>query len=127
MVEMLTHNLARPGSLRRRLGLPNPILFHQLASLVSTYWSSIQKHLATSRISKSLPTIVPGRLRCIAREHELSDRPRFRAQIQSSARYMLRTDILDFYGSVYTHSIPWALHTKEVAKKNRGLNFHGLS
>lgn len=36
--------------------------------------------------------------------------------------YMLTTDITDCYGSIYTHSIPWALHTKATAKANRGPN-----
>lgn len=34
-------------------------------------------------------------------------------------QYMIETDISDCYRSLYTHSIAWALHTKEVAKKNR--------
>lgn len=39
-------------------------------------------------------------------------------------RYILETDITDCYGSIYTHSITWALHTKELAKKknNRSKN-----
>ena len=31
--------------------------------------------------------------------------------------FVLHTDISDCYGSIYTHSISWALHTKQVAKK----------
>jgi RNA-directed DNA polymerase len=34
-------------------------------------------------------------------------------------QYVVHTDISDFYGSVYTHSIAWALHTREAAKNNR--------
>lgn len=30
--------------------------------------------------------------------------------------YFLNTDISDCYGSIYTHTIPWALHEKHVAK-----------
>ena len=30
--------------------------------------------------------------------------------------YVLQTDISDCYGSIYTHSISWALHTKPTAK-----------
>lgn len=30
----------------------------------------------------------------------------------------LNTDITDCYGSIYTHSIPWALHGKDVIKTN---------
>jgi len=34
-------------------------------------------------------------------------------------QYVVHTDISDCYGSLYTHSIAWALHTREVAKNNR--------
>ena len=34
-------------------------------------------------------------------------------------RFIFRTDITDCYPSIYTHSIAWALHTKEIAKKDR--------
>lgn len=33
--------------------------------------------------------------------------------------YLLETDVTDCYGALYTHSVPWALHTKDVAKDNR--------
>lgn len=37
-------------------------------------------------------------------------------------RYMLQTDITDCYGSIYTHSIPWAIHGKDEAKKPENRN-----
>lgn len=33
--------------------------------------------------------------------------------------YVLHTDIADCYGSIYTHSVPWAIHTKATAKVQR--------
>jgi hypothetical protein len=33
--------------------------------------------------------------------------------------YIFHADITDCYGSIYTHSIAWALHGKETAKKKR--------
>ncbi|GET46597.1 RNA-directed DNA polymerase [Capnocytophaga felis] len=33
--------------------------------------------------------------------------------------YMFDTDIADCYGSIYTHSIAWAVETKEVAKQQK--------
>lgn len=33
--------------------------------------------------------------------------------------YLFHTDIVDCYGAIYTHSIPWALHDKEIAKQRR--------
>ncbi|MFN0110808.1 MAG: RNA-directed DNA polymerase [Blastocatellia bacterium] len=34
--------------------------------------------------------------------------------------HVLHTDVTDCYGSLYTHSIPWALHGLPEAKKNKG-------
>lgn len=36
--------------------------------------------------------------------------------------YIFHADIVDCYGSIYTHSIPWALHTKEEAKRPENRN-----
>lgn len=33
--------------------------------------------------------------------------------------YFFQTDITDCYGSIYTHSIPWAIHKKKIAKEKR--------
>ena len=34
--------------------------------------------------------------------------------------YLYHTDIVDCYGSLYTHSLAWAIHNKDVAKKEKG-------
>lgn len=34
-------------------------------------------------------------------------------------QYIIKTDITDCYSSIYTHSIAWAIHGKNVAKKNQ--------
>jgi hypothetical protein len=39
--------------------------------------------------------------------------------------YVLHTDITDCYGSIYTHSIPWAVHTKVFAKQHRSTTYVG--
>jgi hypothetical protein len=44
--------------------------------------------------------------------------------ISAGYRYMLKTDISRFFPTIYTHSVPWALHTKAVAKKNTAATAH---
>ncbi|EPM8193442.1 RNA-directed DNA polymerase [Yersinia enterocolitica] len=39
--------------------------------------------------------------------------------------YLFETDITDCYGSIYTHSIAWAVETKEVAKGNHSTTLLG--
>ena len=41
-------------------------------------------------------------------------------------KYELQTDITDCYGSIYTHSISWALHSKTEAKKKGNRNNKSL-
>ncbi len=41
-------------------------------------------------------------------------------------KYILQTDITDCYGSIYTHSIPWSIHTKEEAKKRENRTNNSL-
>jgi len=36
------------------------------------------------------------------------------AAIAFRYKYLIKTDIKNFYPSIYTHSIPWALHDKAV-------------
>jgi len=40
-------------------------------------------------------------------------------QLALNYEYILHTDISDCYGSIYTHSIAWALHTKNIAKQKK--------
>lgn len=40
--------------------------------------------------------------------------------------YVLHTDITDCYGSIYTHSLSWAIHTKIEAKKKENRNSNSL-
>jgi hypothetical protein len=41
-------------------------------------------------------------------------------------RYIHHTDITDCYGSIYTHSIPWAIHSKKVSKSKRNRKNNSL-
>ncbi|MFM6127183.1 MAG: hypothetical protein ACKPBV_00235 [Sphaerospermopsis kisseleviana] len=36
------------------------------------------------------------------------------AYVAFQYKYLIKTDIKNFYPSIYTHSIPWALHKKDV-------------
>ncbi len=45
--------------------------------------------------------------------------PTHQAALRAKSRYILKTDITNYYPSIYTHSISWALHTKAKAKSHR--------
>lgn len=54
--------------------------------------------------------------------HWLSEVEQKSIEMSLDYEYLLETDISDCYGSIYTHSIPWALHSKETAKSNKTEN-----
>ena len=118
------HNLARVGILRRKLSIPNPISYFQLAEAIDTYQQALLGHVAT-KFSLTTPQATPGTQRAIDPVKDWSYIPIARSLCRASARYVLQTDIDNFYPSIYTHVIPWALHSKSVAKQNRN-NFNLL-
>ena len=113
------HNLARVGILRRKLSIPNPINYFQLADVIDTNQQVLLQHVTSSKLSLTTPQATPGRQRAIDPLKVWGYLPTARSICRASARYVLQTDIDNFYPSIYTHVIPWALHTKTVAKQNQ--------
>lgn len=114
-----SHNLVRPGRLRRRLHLLNPFSFYRLASCVSDHWTALEAQISRSRLSVSKPVPDPKRSRCLIPRISGMDLIQEKVRIRAAARFVLQTDIARFYPSIYTHSIPWAIEGKENAKAKR--------
>jgi hypothetical protein len=119
------HNLARAGTLRRRLTIPNPVNQFQLAGQIVGGWREISRLCRKSPISMTTPAFkLPG-ARPISAAQGFAEIPLARARTRAGWRYVLTTDLNSFYPSVYTHAVPWALHTKEVAKRDRSSGLLG--
>jgi Reverse transcriptase (RNA-dependent DNA polymerase) len=118
------HNLARPGGMRRRLTVPNPVSYFRLASAFDRNTSLLDAEWKKSPYSGTTPVVMPPQGLGIA--PIASDRASARITSRVGAKYLLKTDIAQFYPSIYTHSIPWVLHTKPVAKaRHRDLTLFG--
>lgn len=113
-------SVARAGHQRRVISLPNPVAQTYLATHVAAHWAHFLRHYRQSRLSASRPRFLKAGKRAanIPSMQLLYDR-----KILNSAgyRYMLRTDVSRFFPTIYTHSVPWALHGKTAAKKNQGV------
>ena len=117
--KLCRHSIAKVGLDRRTLSIPNPIGYHNLGSVLTQFWSDINTFTHQSVISKSTPILHGATGRAIlpsCSQQELTD---FKAFVRAKSKYVLNADISRFYASIYTHSIPWALHTKTVAKANK--------
>lgn len=114
----VAHNLARPGGLRRPLKLPNPVPYFVLAELITNNWAEISAHTWKTRFAASRPYVLRRTSRAVIPRYHYGELPRIRSLRRRGRRYLLRTDIDQFYPSIYSHAIPWALHTKATCKAN---------
>jgi hypothetical protein len=100
--------------LRRSLSIPNPLHQSMLVADIAANWIELRDFCARSPLALSVPTL-SGHRALLPRE-DLSRQPFHRVQRSIGSRYLLKTDIARFYSSIYTHSIPWALHGKTAAR-----------
>ena len=108
--------------------LMHPAIYVSLVNLMSEepYWESIRERLAEFE---------GGVVECcgepvISVDHQTDTATQVRSWWQKVEQrsltyslefsHLLHTDVTDCYGSLYTHSIAWALHGLERAKKHKG-------
>lgn len=115
---------ARNGLLRRQLCLPNPILHFLLCQELDCNWTALQASIGGTALSATNPVLSPAG-RAIQGARPQGARPELAVRTRLNNRYILRTDINRFYHSIYTHSVPWALHTKAVGKADRSMGLLG--
>jgi hypothetical protein len=123
--QVYTYNLARPGGLRRHLGVPNPTTFVPLCVELILSSAEITPILNASPYIQSRPIQDPEVIRSLISQKSYGELTDIRVQHRSSARYVLIADVSNCYRSIYTHSIPWALHGKAAAKQNRTMALAG--
>lgn len=113
-----SHNVAKPGGLRRPIRIPNPISYFALANTITQNWLAIRAHTWKHRLSVSRPYVLSSSSRAVIPRYYFGEVPRLRALRRRGAKYVLCTDINQFYPTIYTHTIPWAMHTKAACKVN---------
>lgn len=106
----------RVGRARRNLALVNPVAQFHTAKAVADNWVAISKrlntaslHVVSTNIEQGSRAIPPPDFSLIATR---------RREIGASYYYELVSDFSRFYGTLYTHVIPWALHGKDWCKSN---------
>ncbi|RWP08949.1 RNA-directed DNA polymerase [Mesorhizobium sp.] len=111
-------DMARKGHSRRMLGVPNPVNQYYLTSAIADHQDEFEAICARSPISltSAQVSLTGNRAVTLPKLSLLSEK---RIQSYATARAILQTDVLSFYHAIYTHSIPWALHGKRIAKRNR--------
>ena len=118
----------------RPFELINPILYVQLARTITeeTHWQDICKRFKDFAANPdiecmSIPVVentlqTNQKAQILAWWENIEQRS---IELSLDYEYLIETDITNCYGALYTHSIAWALHTKEKAKQQRRENLIG--
>jgi hypothetical protein len=109
------YSVARIGHSRRLTSIVNPVTQYFLAHLISSHWKDLEKHYMKSPISLSTPEITEDAERSILFTpiKELQEK---KVILSAGHKYVLISDIAQFFPTIYTHTIGWSLDGKDVAK-----------
>lgn len=114
----------RFGREDRRHGVPNPIAYLLLAKTIADNYVQLRRAARRSDLSASPPIFDWSGPRALVRPN-VDLRDDFRMNLSSRREEYVAADIRAFFHSIYTHSIPWAIHGKAWSKTNRGIQHVG--
>ena len=120
----------------RHFAIQHPKYYHDIVFHIAQNWSFVLDHLfneSNKFYSYSLPIPISksmkdglSKLRSGRMIYEWIEMAENHLVIDSvSYKYVVRTDITNFYPSVYTHSIGWALHGREKSFKDKNYELLG--
>lgn len=120
----IRYQTLRNINIPRHLGIPHPQSYLAQCLAIKRCWDQIKKHCAkpaqpVSRIfvrntgsERVFVMSYKGQERFEVEEQELN--------FATGALYVVHADISTCFPSIYTHSIPWAIHGRRKAKRARG-------
>ncbi|MCM3122887.1 MULTISPECIES: RNA-directed DNA polymerase [unclassified Mesobacillus] len=114
--KLIDFSIPKTENFRRIISVPHPLHYILLARLIEDNWGDLEVHFSKSQFSLTTPQVTKDN---IEPKYKMSEKINRRIHNLVLKRYILQADITRYYPSIYTHSIPWALHTKEVAKANQ--------
>ncbi|MCP1844829.1 hypothetical protein ACVIHI_002249 [Bradyrhizobium sp. USDA 4524] len=121
--DRISYSCTKRGYSRRVFNLMHPISVALASGWLSSHWDKIADHCNASKSTASPLSLSDGQGTDRAIRTPSFENVQREAKNRSArARHIIRADIAKFYPSIYTHSIPWALHGKQAAKSNTDPN-----
>ncbi|WP_210352035.1 RNA-directed DNA polymerase [Xanthobacter dioxanivorans] len=116
-----THNSSKRGMTRRQFSVAHPVMAHDSAKIIDDRSSELNQFFLKSNFSLSRPIYDEKSDRAVNISTH-SELEKVISEKLSVYRFIAKTDISRFYHSIYTHSIPWALHGRLAAKEDRSFD-----
>ena len=119
--DQIEYRATRFNNVSRSMSIPHPKPYLNLVDILSSHWNEFDTIASNKKSAVRPKRHEDGRV--IIMDYE-SNYQRTKSQLNSSfgSKFVVRTDIKNFYPSIYSHSIPWALVGFERAKRERDPN-----
>ena len=127
--DFIRYELIHDVNIPRHMGVPHPESHIVQCLALKRHWAKIKSHCAKPKTPVSRLFVRKTSSKRVFRMN-YEGKERFEneeADIRkmTGAHYVVRTDISNCFSSIYTHSIPWALHGRSKSKKNRSVLSEG--
>ena len=108
-------------SSRRKFAIPNPYHYCKAVDTIVRNEPQLSAIFRKSTYSLTAPIDKPAKPHqaYAKKSGSIADTKEEIEKQYKDNRYEIRLDISSFFDNIYTHSIPWAIHTIAVAKKNQ--------
>jgi hypothetical protein len=111
----LTYSGFKSENSRRKFAIPNIYHYFKAVNCIVENSTEIFKILDQSKISLSrpLPGTAPVEEPYKKRTYSITQTKQIVETMYQDNLYQIKLDINSFFDSIYTHTIPWAIHTKK--------------
>lgn len=112
---------------RRKFSIPNPYHYCKAVEVIVNNSEDIFDIFNKNNVSLTRPLKdAPEKNEPYKKlSNSIDDRKRFIEELYQTNMFEIRIDINSFFDNIYTHSIPWAIHTKAIAKKDKSEALYG--
>jgi len=117
--DYVRYNGTKADGHRRAYGTVNPIPYFNACQFISSNWETFETKFNSSKLSMNkvrLGRDTEERAIIVPAMSELTKR--MSSQLRFSP-YILKADIAQFFPSIYTHTVSWVAHGRDLAKNNR--------
>lgn len=127
--DYIRYEALRDINVPRHLGIPHPAAYAIQVLGISRHWEEISIHC-----NKPQPKFTrihvrhTGNGRIFEMNYKGNERYKMEEielEWMAGTKYLVKADIASCFPSIYTHSIPWALHGKEKAKVSNTIDLAG--
>ena len=120
--DQVEYKVTRYNNVPRSLSIPHPVAYAKLCHSLYDNWEKL-KYITKTENSLLIPKKHHNDSRIIIMEYEYpNEKIKHHIKFSFNKKFYVNTDISNFFPSIYSHSIPWALVGVDYAKKDRDQN-----